>query len=854
MKLHKPAIMMMMTTISLSKADEMAKLRLYGANTDAGRVDVLNSEGEWGTICWTSAWDMEKGNEICETLGFGNAVAAGEWHAGTELKYFTSMENQTEAVGCSSGASVACIAKGNEHPDPLGPQTLKNLKSAEKMFASPDITPQQCQPDTPFPSEHLIPTASLDEVYIYPEEVFKQFSKANDHLKSTADPVVLSRLATTANVRLNAVGIDFDRTQLSYEEAAPLHEYSALNQHKSVQTALDEPLRHGKDSTSELHRNGIEIVKDWGFSKQELDEIRDIAYSAIEKEDSKDTSVVSGGAIVTSRVRIPQVERFLENDSLISMVKSYLGDDAVVNGYKATRLTGALTDEGKYVASRWHHDRVGRRLKLFIFLHDIDCDEGRPTQVAIPTHDILYHRTESFPFSRYHDAWVRKEYNVTKACGSSGGGFIFDTHSIHKGTQEGSHNRTTIIIEFHNSAKCPFVTKHRLGLPCPSGDQRMLSRRLVQKKVLLPNGVPSDLDFQEGCSWRYLPGDVIPPVPPAAYLTSVTPKRGVCFYEGKQSTLHFDGVHGGGCELPDGGFTYGGFQLLLKEAPRVAPECGMTGDTLRRFSTEYLTEDNKKAFREVAGCEVGLLVDNIVERGDCFVSEVLSKRRFLPDELNSKGLHLFRCLLAEGMTDARRRASPELLEHPDYAEWNRNGFLLKNFDDVIQNGEQQLRSILRMASAGDTVQQDLSFVERLVTHVGQDTQYQAHVDTFHSVIKMWVYPSTVTLKEGPLHVLPGTHRNTLAKLKWMHHATQGNHTAASVMEESLRLAHPPSTFGLPEPNPAIPLPGVNLTIIIADTSSIHFRGYAAEGVTRVSMRPIGGENDGGMRRQTPFRE
>eukprot|EP00966_Prymnesium_polylepis_P165904 3834867-Prymnesium_polylepis.2 len=39
-----------------------------------------------------------------------------------------------------------------------------------------------------------------------------------------------------------------------------------------------------------------------------------------------------------------------------------------------------------YTSSTWHHDRCGRRLKLFLFLHDV-APNGRPTLVASGSHN-----------------------------------------------------------------------------------------------------------------------------------------------------------------------------------------------------------------------------------------------------------------------------------------------------------------------------------------------------------------------------------------------------------------------------------------------------------------------------------
>ena len=59
--------------------------------------------------------------------------------------------------------------------------------------------------------------------------------------------------------------------------------------------------------------------------------------------------------------------------------------------------------------------------------------------------------------------------------------------------------------------------------------------------------------------------------------------------------------------------------------------------------------------------------------------------------------------------------------------------------------------------------------------------------------------------------------------------------------------------GLPSAVPVLPLPDVARTLIVADTSSLHCRGLAEAGSTRMALRPMGAENDGGVQRQNPFR-
>lgn len=187
------------------------------------------------------------------------------------------------------------------------------------------------------------------------------------------------------------------------------------------------------------------------------------------------TSAVSGGSVIAARLAIPEAELLLHNATINAVLRRYLGGSMVANGYKVVKLQSNLVDGSQYIASEWHHDRVGRRLKLFVFLHDVDCDQGRPTKVANASHDILFFKTEEFPWTRFDDGYVKSRHSVITACGKKGGGFIFDTNSIHKGTPVGTNDRTTIVYEYHPAGKCAFVKHRDMGIPCPSGDQWMVN-------------------------------------------------------------------------------------------------------------------------------------------------------------------------------------------------------------------------------------------------------------------------------------------------------------------------------------------------------------------------------------------
>ena len=158
-----------------------------------------------------------------------------------------------------------------------------------------------------------------------------------------------------------------------------------------------------------------------------------------------------------------------------------------------------------------------------------------------------------------------------------------------------------------------------------------------------------------------------------------------------------------------------------------------------------------------------------------------------------------------------------------------------------------------MVAASDSVSvANFSWVERNVTSVDSDPQREPHIDTFHSVVKMWVYErGVVTNETGPLHLLRGSNRNTRGKLQWMYNATLPP-AAEAIREPSLRFrGDARSVVADALLSPVLPLDCFNRTLIIADTSAIHHRGHAPPGTVRTTTRLSSG-NDGGLPRLNPY--
>ena len=131
---------------------------------------------------------------------------------------------------------------------------------------------------------------------------------------------------------------------------------------------------------------------------------------------------------------------------------------------------------------------------------------------------------------------------------------------------------------------------------------------------------------------------------------------------------------------------------------------------------------------------------------------------------------------------------------------------------------------------------------------------------------MWVYAHDVTISDGPLHYVKGSHKMTPQKLRWLHKASIGlasataqghfgdlispvDGLALSAGSEGIGAEHRTAevlrSLGLPPPTPMV---GRRFTLVVADTSGFHCRGIAGAGVNRTSFRPPYGQ----LLRYVPF--
>ena len=280
----------------------------------------------------------------------------------------------------------------------------------------------------------------------------------------------LHRLKARGLLEVTPMGIVMREGTLQHDAELVYEAYLASDPNGDVHFEIDGkrrlvPSPSTNDAVLALRRDGVARIRDWGVL---TDSIEKKATRSL-RGSRKTLSSTSNGRVATARYADKRLERFFR--SINDIASGYLGD-AQLSGYKIVRIdTTSANDTESYVAGLWHHDRVGNRLKAFVFLHDVDCDEGHPTEVAVGSHLLNYYRTDAMGASRFADDYVRKKYEVAKLCGPKGAGFVVDTHTLHRGAVEGSLPRTVIVGEYHAVGKCAAMDALGLGLPCPSGDQ-----------------------------------------------------------------------------------------------------------------------------------------------------------------------------------------------------------------------------------------------------------------------------------------------------------------------------------------------------------------------------------------------
>ena len=222
-----------------------------------------------------------------------------------------------------------------------------------------------------------------------------------------------------------------------------------------------------------LDATGAALVDDWGLSFENVTRISLKAHAALGREVAARRQNVTTGVVETTLLP-GDVAAWLASPRLRAALDAYLGAEAYVRTkIAALRLTnrlrapysGAEPNLLGYPSGFWHHDRCGKRVKAFLFLHDVKAD-GRPTLIAEASHRTHYYDYKDLLQSRFADDYISSNYDVVPLVGPRGGGFLFDTNTIHRGESAGKRSRTVIIADFMDTRKLDTFKKLRYRGPC----------------------------------------------------------------------------------------------------------------------------------------------------------------------------------------------------------------------------------------------------------------------------------------------------------------------------------------------------------------------------------------------------
>ena len=333
-------------------------------------------------------------------------------------------------------------------------------------------------------------------------------------------------------------------------------------------------------------------------------------------------------------------------------------------------------------------------------------------------------------------------------------------------------------------------------------------------------------------SWRDVGYDVIPPFPPYLYYLNNKP---ICKYDGKLYFLNNDG----NCNNK-----FGNYKVLLINKKII--NCYNNLDyknILKNNYKNFISEDEKKLFFSVTNYSMDNLFYELYNtKKSCLLKNILSKDRFVDSFYNIKGLHIFRIILADSIYHKSLLKKFNNNIPKIYKLWKKNGFLILDYEKE----KYYLKEILQNISLNLELPQTMNFIKKSMIHQKKDHQYEYHMDTFHSIIKMWIYESDMKLKNGPLYFVKSSNNNDFTKLKYLFNVTKNNDLYI-IREPSIRLKNK-DIYKNSLYLPMLPLNNSQKTLIIADTSGFHCRGYAKEGTERNYWRPGWENNDGGLHR------
>lgn len=216
-----------------------------------------------------------------------------------------------------------------------------------------------------------------------------------------------------------------------------------------------------RDRFSDFFRNGYVKITDFGVDVDRLREEIRVAKRAQTWEE-----VLNGKNRWAKNMHLRSLDGLMKNKAILELVSFYMGSDVIINGYQYWH-TDALATKERVTTGDWHHDSCGTRVKIFVYLHDVDEDR-MPTEVAIGSQAHLKYVFGGYML--FKDQAVHEAWKVDRMMGSAGGGFIFDPNTIHRSYMEGPHRpRDVVVVDISSAVKADVGIPNK-ATPCPRPD------------------------------------------------------------------------------------------------------------------------------------------------------------------------------------------------------------------------------------------------------------------------------------------------------------------------------------------------------------------------------------------------
>lgn len=294
---------------------------------------------------------------------------------------------------------------------------------------------------------------------------------------------------------------------------------------------------------------------------------------------------------------------------------------------------------------------------------------------------------------------------------------------------------------------------------------------------------------------------------------------------------------------------------------------------------ELLRPEDDVTLRKLGGIGVDELI-NLVRRENISALKLfMGTGKYYPSELNSRGVQVLRVLLTNRIQDwlrqkgnsrsLRSKHEPSIPFSKLYEEFHRDGIVgvdysvfsgrarslniqaLKNLTSFVReltgfhylHCEANSGQLSFEGEVGRAPDEDKSirWFATKVRYMDNDPQIVMHVDNLMPRYKIFLFPKAVNFNQGPFHYVPGSHRPSEDKLRWVYDITREqtpesgnlrfNLTDWSYQKQTIGLStynfNSAKAFGTKRP----------FTLVIADTGGFHFRGLQQRNHERFHVRP-----------------